>query len=237
MDKIIAFCREKFNIELDSHQISLLNSYEEFLLEWNKKFNLTAITKHEEIWYRHFIDSMSVLSLIKEGTKRIIDIGTGAGFPGVVLKIIRPELEIALIDSTNKKVTFLQELIKHLGLNRIEARCMRAEEMAKDPVYREKYDYAVTRAVSSFMSCVELSAGFVKKDGSVLLMRGPRGKEELDNSISLFARYSLSFKESIIFNNPHNNMSSNLIELRKINILDSKYPRQYAQILKDYPKL
>ena len=139
---------EKLNLTLTEEQIEKFYNYMNLLIEWNKKINLTAIVEPKDIILKHFIDSLTIVKYIKEG-ETIIDVGTGAGFPGIPLKIAREDLKITLADSLNKRINFLNEVINKLDLKNIETIHTRAEELGKNKKYREKFDIATSRAVAN----------------------------------------------------------------------------------------
>jgi len=154
--------------------------YYELLIEWNEKINLTAITDEKDAALKHFVDSVKALDcgLFFEGAK-IIDVGTGAGFPGLPLKIFRPDLNVTLMDSLNKRINFLNEVVSSLNLSGVETIHSRAEELGRDKKHREKYDICVSRAVANLASLIELCMPFVKKDGYFISLKGLRRKKSL----------------------------------------------------------
>ena len=158
-------------------------NYYELLIEWNEKINLTAITDEREAALKHFVDSVHALdsNLFFEGAK-IIDVGTGAGFPGLPLKIFRPDLKVTLMDSLNKRINFLKEVIEKLKLSGIETIHSRAEELGRDKNHREKYDICVSRAVANLASLTELCMPFIKKGGYFISLKGPKAKEEVNDA-------------------------------------------------------
>ena len=153
--------------------------YMELLLEWNQKMNLTAITDPKEIILKHFIDSMTISPYIKQ-EKKVIDVGTGAGFPGIPLAIICPNTSFTLIDALNKRISFLKEIVTKLQLSNVIVEHARAEDFAKEN--REKYDIATSRAVANLPVLLEYLLPFVKKEGKCICMKGPNIQEELDEA-------------------------------------------------------
>ena len=159
-----------------------LTTYGNLLLEWNEKINLTAITDPEDIVIKHFTDCLSLLKIIdpKPG-QSLIDVGTGAGFPGMVIKILRPDVDVTLLDGHQKRFLFLEDLQNQIGIKAINLHC-RAELAAKEKLYRERYDFATARAVANLPALSELCLPFVKVGGRFVAMKGSGGKEELDAS-------------------------------------------------------
>lgn len=160
----------------------LFNLYLQELIEWNKKFNLTAVTDPDEIRIRHFEDSLSILKAIDLKDESVLDVGAGAGFPGIPLKIVRPKIKLTLIDSTRKKVEFLNHIIKVLNLDNTEAVWGRAENLSKDQKYREKFDVVVSRAVAKLPDLVKYCLPFLKPGGLFVAMKQENVKEELDQA-------------------------------------------------------
>ena len=168
---------KELDIELSEKQLKQFYDYMNILIEWNKVMNLTNITEPSEIIQKHFIDSLTVLKHIKEDDS-IIDVGTGAGFPGIPIKIVYPKTKVTLLDSLNKRVKFLNEVISELELKDIKTIHGRAEEVAHDGNYREKYNIAIARAVASLNVLSEYLSPFVRIGGYVIGMKGTKGKEE-----------------------------------------------------------
>lgn len=190
-DIIKNWCDEN-NIIITNTKLEKFEEYAKLLKEWNEKMNLTAITDDEGIAVKHFIDSISLLKYIKfENNSKVIDIGTGAGFPGIPLKIMQPEIELTLLDSLNKRLIFLDEVCKKLELNGSLVHG-RAEELGRDESYREKYDIAVSRAVANLPALCEYCLPFVKVGGSFVSMKGPDGENEVDASENAFNILGLS---------------------------------------------
>ncbi len=171
---------EHCKIDLSDFQLNQFEKYRELIKEWNQKIDITAITDDKEIDEKHFLDSLSLAKLpITYSGKKLIDIGTGGGFPGIPIKIWEPSIKLTLLDSLNKRIIFLDEVIKNLKLNESEAIHARAEETFRDKKYREKYDIAVSRAVAPLPTLLEYCLPAVKKGGLFIAMKGPGGDEEL----------------------------------------------------------
>ena len=215
----------EFNIEISDNQLEKFDKYMQLLLEWNEKINLTAIIEPDEVKIKHFLDSLTVLKYINDEDK-VIDIGTGAGFPGIPLKIMKPDAKITLLDSLNKRINFLNLVIEELELKNIEAIHGRAEEFARNKQYREKYDVAVSRAVANLSTLTEYMLPFVKVGGRCICMKGANLKEELDKAKN--AIQELGGKIEIIdnFYLSNNDNERNIVIIKKIKETKSKYPRK-----------
>ena len=169
------------SININNIQINRLYIFMNLLIEWNKKYNLTAILEPEEIITKHFIDSLTICDLIKKNSN-IIDVGTGAGFPGIPVKIINEQLDITLLDSLNKRINFLENVIDELKLQNTIAIHSRAEDLGKDNKYREQFDYVTSRAVAPLNYLVEYMLPFVKIGGKCICMKGANIEDELKQS-------------------------------------------------------
>lgn len=178
MHLLAAGARALLQLELTPEQLAAFDSYARLLREWNERFNLTAITDPQGIQVKHFLDSLSVLKALPCGPARVIDVGTGAGFPGLPLKIVCPELELTLVEATGKKVTFCQAVVDHLGLRGVSVIKARAEEIGQDPAHREQYDWAVARAVAEMPVLLEYLLPLVKRGGHTLAQKGENAPAE-----------------------------------------------------------
>lgn len=217
------------NIALPEHTENCLSSYGELLLKWNEQINLTAITEPSEIVIKHFIDSMSLLKYIdlKDG-QSLIDVGTGAGFPGMVIKILRPNVNVTLLDGHAKRFIFLKDLQEKIGIF-TENLHSRAELASKEENLRESFDFAVARAVARFPTLLEYCMPFVKVGGSFVSMKGPEAKEEIlegKNAVSVLGGKSPTLFEELL---PNNNKRS-FIVTKKAEKTPLKYPRASAKI-------
>ncbi len=213
-------------LELLEKDQKRFQEYKELLQEWNQKINITAIIEDRDIDIKHFLDSLSCLSLdLFEGKKRVIDIGTGGGFPGIPLKIMREDLEVTLLDSLNKRIIFLKEVIDKLDLKDIQAIHGRAEELSRQKEYREKYDIAISRAVASLDTLSEYCLPFVKVGGYFIAMKGPDIEEELASSEKAIALLGGQLVESKIITIPESDIRHSLIVIEKIKQTAPKYPR------------
>lgn len=216
---------KELNIEISEKQLNQFYNYMNILIEWNKVMNLTNITEPEEIIQKHFVDSLTVLKSIKENDS-IIDVGTGAGFPGIPIKIAFPETRITLLDSLNKRIKFLEEVINKLELKNIETIHGRAEEVAHNKKYREKYDIAIARAVAPLNVLSEYLLPFVKIGGYAICMKGTKGKEEAEEGKNAIKILGGEITNSREFNLPNTEMARVIIEIEKIKNTEKKYPRK-----------
>ncbi len=185
---------EKNNIKINGTQISLLSEYQNCVLEVNKHMNLTAITGDNDFTVKHFIDSLTLLPWLPQNAK-VIDVGTGAGFPGVPLKITRPDISITLMDSLRKRVFFLRDSIDLLGLENVNCVHARAEEFIRKPDYREQYDICAARAVARLSVLAGYTLPFVKRGGLLLAMKGPDAAEEIAEAAPLIKKLRAEIKE------------------------------------------
>lgn len=219
---------EKYSLILSTEQYDKFNKYAEFLVEYNKNVNLTAITEPKEILIKHFIDSCLILKYVDlPQNSSIIDVGTGAGFPSVPLKIMRPDLKITLLDSLAKRITFLEKLC---DLINIEAEFIhgRAENIAQMAEYRENFDFSCARAVANLSILSEYCIPFVKVGGNFISMKGPNEQpSDSNNSIKL-----LGGNIKTIHSYSLENDARIIVEIEKISHTPTKYPRNSSQIKK-----
>lgn len=215
----------EFDIKINDEQIKSFEKYMNLLLEWNEKINLTAITQPEEIKLKHFVDSLTVLKYINEDDK-VIDIGTGAGFPGIPLKIMNKNTKITLLDSLNKRINFLNIVIEKLDLSNIQAIHGRAEEIARNKLYREKYDVAVSRAVANLSTLIEYMLPFVKIGGKCICMKGANVNEELEKAQNAIKELGGEIERVDNFYLSDNDNERNIIIIKKVKETKSKYPRK-----------
>jgi 16S rRNA (guanine527-N7)-methyltransferase len=223
--KILNEYLKEINIKLDTNQIEQFYKYMQMLIEWNQKINLTAITKPDEIILKHFVDSLTIEKYIGD-KKTIVDVGTGAGFPAIPLKIYRKDLKIVLVDSLNKRINFLNEVIKELNLENIETIHSRAEEFGQNKKYRESFDIATSRAVANLATLSEYLIPLVNKNGKCICMKGQEIEEELQKSkkaIQVLGGKIISVDE---FSLPNSDIKRNIIEIKKTNKTPEKYPRK-----------
>lgn len=223
MKEILMSGSEKLNIVADEGQIEQLIEYAKLLVEWNEKMNLTAITDEEGIATKHFLDSMTAIVTGKVKGK-VADIGCGAGFPGLVLKIMKPEIELTLLDSLKKRLTFLEAVCNELGLDGVETVHSRAEDGGR--LMREQFDTVVSRAVANMTVLAELCLPFVKVGGYFLALKGPLADEEL--SAAKRAIEVLGGKVESIFSAeiPFTDLEHKIIIVKKVRHTPMQYPRK-----------
>lgn len=219
----------KLNINITSKQMEELNIYYNMLIEYNSHTNLTRIVDEEDVYLKHFYDSLTLVKAIKLDNQTLLDIGTGAGFPGVVLKIVFPNLKVTLVDSLNKRVIFLNSVIEKLNLKNIKAIHIRAEEYIKDN--RETFDIVTSRAVANLNMLSELCIPYVKLDGYFIPMKS-EVEEEIKNCENAIKTLGGVIEDTIIFKLPFDSGIRSLIRVKKINKTSVKYPRKFNEIKK-----
>ena len=220
---------EELNINLTDEQIEQFLQYYEMLVEKNKVMNLTGITEYEEVIQKHFLDSLSLIRVIPDIASQkltVIDLGTGAGFPGIPLKIAFPELEITLMDSLNKRILFLQEVIDALGLKKVSAVHGRAEEMASNATHRQQYDLCVSRAVSNLAVLTEYCLPFVKKGGLFVSYKSADSDAEIQEGKKAISILGGKLTSVDKFQLPDSDLRRALVCIKKVKDTPKKYPRK-----------
>jgi len=225
---------EKLNINLSKRQACQFIDYYNLLTEWNEKINLTAITEFEDVCLKHFADSLSIINLFSSfeemeeyfKDKSIIDVGTGAGFPGICLKILLPDLNVTLMDSLDKRIKFLNEVINRLELKKIETVHARVEDFAKKAEYREQFDFATARAVASLPVLCEYCIPFVKVGGYFIPYKSEKAEDEISLSKKAFDVLGGELDSKVTFNLPGDDSNRTLIKIKKKSSTPMQYPRK-----------
>lgn len=219
---------DKLGTNLSEIQLKQFYNYMNLLIEWNKKVNLTAITEPDEIILKHFVDSLTISKYISDGTK-VVDVGTGAGFPGIPLKIVRQDVDITLLDSLQKRINFLDEVINELNLEKITTIHSRVEDFGKNKKYREEFDIATSRAVANLSTLSEYLLPLVKVGGKVISMKGSLIQEELENSKNAIKILGGKIEKVDEFDLPNSDISRNIVLIDKIKTTPNRYPRKAGE--------
>lgn len=218
---------EELGLFLNDKQIDQFLKYKDLLINWNQKINLTAITEDQEIMIKHFLDSISciILPYIKDNHK-VIDVGTGAGFPGIPINIYYPNVSLTLLDSLNKRISFLQEVCTNIELENVTFEHGRAEDFGQDKEFREKYDIAVARAVAPLNTLCEYCLPFVKVGGYFICQKGPNIDEEMNDAKKAIEILGGKFIEKKDVKLPFCDITHNIVVIEKIENTLTKYPRK-----------
>lgn len=220
---------KKFGISLSEEQIEKFYHYYEILIEWNKVMNLTAITELEDVIYKHFIDSLSFVKAVEETDNNkynLIDVGSGAGFPGIPLKIVFPNFSVVLLDSLNKRVNFLNEVISKLNLMEIKAVHGRAEDFGKNREYREQFDFCVSRAVANMATLSEYCIPFVKVGGIFVAYKSEKVEEEIEKGNNAIQVLGGKIEKIERFVLTGTDADRSLVVIKKNKRTDKRYPRK-----------
>ncbi len=222
---------KKWNIVLTEKQIKQFDQYYNLLVEWNSFMNLTAITEFDEVCQKHFLDSLSIVKAypdhyFEKNTFQFIDIGTGAGFPSIPIKIVFPNLKFTLVDSLNKRIKFLNEVIDQLQLSDCTAVHGRAEDLAKNSSYREQYDFCVSRAVANLSTLCEYCMPYVKVGGRFVSYKSEKITEEAEKAKHAISVLGGKFERQVDFTLPDSDIYRNIYIIQKEKITPKKYPRK-----------
>ncbi len=227
MRQLLISGAKDFNIVLSDEQVNQFFRYKELLQDWNTRMNLTAITEDREVMTKHFLDCMSIHEAIDMNTqKTLIDVGTGAGFPGMVLKIAFPHIEVTLVDALKKRLNFLETVISELNLSGIVCVHSRAEDLGKNKAYREKFDICASRAVANLAVLSEYTLPFVKVNGYMMALKGQKLDDELEQSkkaISILGGELEAIVDAAI---PFTDLNHKIAKIKKIKPTASQYPRK-----------
>ena len=227
MSQIFEEKLSQIGITLSDKQKEQFDKFYELLVEWNKVMNLTGITEYEEVNEKHFVDSLSIVKAIDMNqVHSLVDIGTGAGFPGIPLKIAFPHIKVVLLDSLNKRINFLNTVIKELGLENIETIHGRAEDFAKQPEYREQFDLCVSRAVANLATLSEYCIPYVKKDGMFVSYKSGEIDEEVEQSKKAIHVLGGKLDKIIKFQLPGTEIGRSFVKINKVQNTAKKYPRK-----------
>ena len=217
----------ELGVTLDDHQIDQFITYYKMLVEWNEVMNLTAITEYDDVLKKHFVDSLSLIKAYDVSKEeKVIDVGTGAGFPGLALKIAYPSLQITLLDSLNKRIQFLNAVIEQLGLTGVDTVHGRAEDFAKPDKLREKYDLCVSRAVANLSTLSEYCLPFVREGGLFISYKSEKITEEIEKAGKAISTLGGKVEGQVEFILPESDIYRNLFIIKKVKKTPSKYPRK-----------
>ena len=215
----------ELKIDLNNEKKENLFKYMNLVLEWNEKINLTAITDEKEFIIKHIIDSITVIPYIEDNAK-VIDVGTGAGFPGIPLKIVKPTLQVTLLDSLNKRIKFLENVIKELELKNINTIHSRAEDCGRNNNTREKFDISIARAVAPLNILLEYLVPLTKVNGKCICMKSIKGQEEINASKKALQVLNGTIEKNVEITLPKTNINRNIIIIKKQKQTNKIYPRK-----------
>ena len=224
-DKKMQEKSSELDINFSVEQLEKFYRYMELLIEWNEKMNLTAIIEPNEIILKHFVDSLTIIKYLKNA-KTLVDVGTGAGFPGIPVAIMMSNLEITLVDSLNKRLIFLEEVIKELKLTNVKLVHSRAEEFGQNKMYREKFDIATSRAVANLSTLSEYLIPLVKINGNIISMKAAQAEEEIEQAKNAIKELGGKINKIKEFNLPQSDIGRTIILISKEKQTPAKYPRK-----------
>lgn len=221
---------KELGIELSDKQVEQFMKYKSLLQEWNEKMNLTAITEDREVITKHFLDCMTINKALQmSDQENVIDIGTGAGFPGLVIKIAFPHLKVTLVDALKKRLTFLDTVISELSLTGIECVHSRAEDLGKNKAYREGFDICASRAVANLAVLSEYTLPFVKVDGYLIALKGQKLDGELEQGRKAIQILGGALEEVVHTGVPFTDLNHKIAKIKKVKPTATKYPRKAGE--------
>lgn len=227
-------CCEQMGVALTEEQLAQFMTYLSLLLEWNEKMNLTAITEEREVILKHFADCLSLIPTVEwKDRLRVIDVGTGAGFPGVPIKIAHPKIELTLLDSLQKRIGFLQEVGRQLHLENVTYIHSRAEDGGQNAAYREKFDLCVSRAVANLAVLAEYCLPFIRVGGRLAALKGPDAVAEVAAAAGALEKLGGRLLEIRDITIPYTDLSHKIVLIEKIAPTPKKYPRNAGKIRKN----
>lgn len=233
-EELLRVSAASMGVELNDTQVQQFIKYYEILVEWNSFMNLTGITEYEEVVQKHFVDSLALCKAMDvHSVSSLIDIGTGAGFPGIPLKIAYPHLKVTLLDSLQKRIKFLNEVVMQLGLEEVETIHGRAEDFAKPSMRRESYDVCVSRAVANLASLSEYCLPYVNLGGYFVPYKSGKVEDELETSKKAVFLLGGKIEEEVKFDLPNSDISRSLIRIKKVSATPKKYPRKSGMATKE----
>ncbi|MDY4561592.1 MAG: 16S rRNA (guanine(527)-N(7))-methyltransferase RsmG [Peptostreptococcus porci] len=224
---------KNFNIDVNDTMLEKFEKYREILVEYNKNMNLTGITEQREVYIKHFLDSVAIFKdgYIMDGLS-VIDVGTGAGFPGIPYKICNPTIKLTLLDSLNKRINFLKDVCTNIGFDDVEFVHGRAEDFGQNEDFREKFDIATARAVANLPVLLELCIPFVKVGGFFICLKGPNAENEVEEAKNAMDVLDVKLVENIEVSLPDEELKHRILVFKKINETLGKYPRKAGKLSK-----
>jgi 16S rRNA (guanine527-N7)-methyltransferase len=213
-------------IELGETQVNIFNEYLSEIKKWNESINLTSIKDDQEFLIKHFLDSISVSQYFAFNNQQVLDMGTGGGFPGLPLKIVFSQINITFLDSSNKKMKVLDSICNQLKIDGYTVLCDNIEKAGQNPIYREKFDIVLCRALSSLNVLIEYGIPFLKERGKLIVYKGPNIQEEVDNSLRALSELKAEISEKHTITLPFSDYERNILVVEKIGKTDGKYPRK-----------
>lgn len=224
---------KNFNIDVNDTMLEKFEKYREILVEYNKNMNLTGITEQREVYIKHFLDSVAIFKdgYIMDGLS-VIDVGTGAGFPGIPYKICNPTIKLTLLDSLNKRINFLKEVCTNIGFDDVEFVHGRAEDFGQNEDFREKFDIATARAVANLPVLLELCIPFVKVGGFFICLKGPNAENEVEEAKNAMDVLDVKLVENIEVSLPDEELKHRILVFKKIKETLGKYPRKAGKLSK-----